>query len=931
MRRFSVLGFVLAILCAITCKYASYGDTTFPDCSDNEIEALIDFKSGLEDPEDLLSSWQGKNCCQWRGIRCENITGAVIAIDLQNSVDLSLVGTKWSGVLNKLPNLTELHLQSCDLTGPISLVNLTSLAVLDLSFNDFNSKFPDWLVNISTLVHVDLSNCNFYGRIPLGFTELPNLQYLNLALNNNLSASCSQLLRGSWKNIQFLNFASNKLHGKLPSSIGNMTFLNYFDLSNNAVEGGIPSSIGKFCNIKNFDLSSNNLTGTLPEFLDVIDGCVSDSPLPSLMYLRLSNNHLRGKLPEWLGQVENLEELSLSYNLLQGTIPASLGKLQNLTILSLAGNELNGTLPKSFGLLSELDTLDVSSNNLIGSISEVHFSRLTKLKILHLSSNSFVFNVSTNWIPPFQVRNLDMGSCHLGPFFPSWLETQNEVMFLDFSNGSIAGSIPNWFWDISGNMSLVNVSFNQLQGQLPNPLNVAPFADVDFSANLFEGLIPLPVVEIELLDLSNNRFSGFVPENISESMPNLIFLSLSGNHLTGEIPASIGKMMLLQVIDLSSNNITGIIPSSIGNCSFLKALDLSYNNLSGEIPASFGQLQQLQSLHLSNNKLTGNLPSSFQNLSSLETLDLADNSFSANIPLLLGDDFPELRILRLRSNRFSGEIPSKLSSLSSLQVLDLAENNLTGSIPGSLGALKAMAREQNLIDYLLYGKYRGLFYEESVVVSIKGQSREFTKTLSLVTSIDLSGNNLSGESPEELTRLSGLVVLNLSRNHIQGQIPENITSLHQLASFDLSRNDLSGPIPSGMSSLSYLSYLNLSDNNFSGMIPQLGQMTTFPASAYSGNPGLCGIPLPVNCPNDDNSNKGGSVDDDQNGNGDEFIDKWFYLTLGLGYAAGLLLPILILSIRKRWSDAYFGFVDKIVDRWSRVQKKRPTKSKKSTS
>ncbi|KAJ0038519.1 hypothetical protein Pint_23930 [Pistacia integerrima] len=873
MRRFSVFGFVLAILCAITCKYASYGDTTFPDCSDNEIEALIDFKSGLEDPEDLLSSWKGKNCCQWRGIRCENITGAVIAIDLQNrygswnlsgelrpsliklesllyldlslnnfndipvpeflgsldnlqylnlsksgfggvvpsslgnlsrlqyldvsteifglsanslewvtglvslkylamnSVDLSLVGTKWSGVLNKLPNLTELHLQSCGLTGPISLVNLTSLAVLDLSFNDFNSKFPDWLVNISTLVHVDLSNC---------------------------------------------------------------------------------------------------------------------------------------------------------------TIPASLGKLQNLTILSLAGNELNGTLPKSFGLLSELDTFDVSSNNLIGSISEVHFSRLTKLKILHLSSNSFVFNVSTNWIPPFQVRNLDMASCHLGPFFPSWLETQNEVMFLDFSNGSIAGSIPNWFWDISGNMSLVNVSFNQLQGQLPNPLNVAPFADVDFSSNLFEGIIPLPVVEIELLDLSNNRFSGFVPENISESMPNLIFLSLSGNHLTGEIPASIGKMMLLQVIDLSSNNITGIIPSSIGNCSFLKALDLSYNNLSGEIPASFGQLQQLQSLHLSNNKLTGNLPSSFQNLSSLETLDLADNSFSGNIPLLLGDDFPELRVLRLRSNRFSGEIPSKLSSLSSLQVLDLAENNLTGSIPGSLGALKAMAREQNLIDYLLYGKYRGLFYEESVVVSIKGQSREFTKTLSLVTSIDLSGNNLSGEFPEELTRLSGLVVLNLSRNHIQGQIPENITSLHQLASFDLSRNDLSGPIPSGMSSLSYLSYLNLSDNNFSGMIPQLGQMTTFPASAYSGNPGLCGIPLPVKCPDDDNSDKGGSVDDDQNGNGDEFIDKWFYLSLGLGYAAGLLLPILILSIRKRWSDVYFGFVDKIVDRWSRVQKKRPTKSKKST-
>ncbi|KAJ0094094.1 hypothetical protein Patl1_17134 [Pistacia atlantica] len=904
MGRLSVHCVVLAILCALTSEYASNADNNMSICSQNDLQALTDFKNGLKDPRNRLSSWQGSNCCQWQGISCDNSTGAVVTIDLRNpylmafdtssryaswnlsgelrssliklkslqyldlstntfndilipeflgslenlrylnlsksgfsgavpsslgklsrlqyldvstelfglsadslewvtglvslkylamnSVDLSLVGTKWSGVLNKLPNLTELHLQSCGLTGPIPLikpVNLTTLAVLDLSFNDFNSKFPDWLINSSTLVHVDLSNCKLHGRIPLGFNELPNLQYLNLALNNNLSASCSQLLHGSWKKIQFLNFASNKLHGKLPSSVGNMSFLNYFDLSNNAVEGGIPSSIGKLCNLKNFDLSSNNLTGTLPEFLDVIDGCVSESPLPSLMYLRLSNNHLRGKLPEWLGQVENLEELTLSYNLLQGTIPASLGKLQNLTIFSLAGNELNGTLPESFGLLSELDTLDVSSNNLIGSISEVHFSRLTKLKILHLSSNSFNLNVSANWIPPFQVRSLDMGSCHLGPFFPSWLGTQKEVMFLDFSNGSIAGSIPNWFWDISANLSLVNVSFNQLQGQLPNPLNVAPFADIDFNSNLFEGLLPLPVVEIALLDLSNNRFSGFVPENISESMPNLIFLSLSGNHLTGEIPASIGKMMSLQVLDLSNNNITGIIPSSIGNCSVLKVLDLRNNNMSGQIPESLGHLQQLQSLHLCTNKFTGNLPSSFLNLSSLETLVLEDNRFSGDIPLLLGDGFGSLKILSLRSNAFSGEIPSKLSNLQSLQVLDLAENNLTGSIPGSLGDLQAMAREQNLMKYP-YGKYRGLYYEES-------------------------------------------------------------------------------------------------------------------------------------CPDDDNSNKGGSVDD-QNGNGDEFIDKWFYLTLGLGYAAGLLLPILILSIRKPWSDAYFGFVDKIVDRWLlRVQKKRP--------
>ncbi|KAL5760413.1 hypothetical protein ACOSP7_018924 [Xanthoceras sorbifolium] len=730
MERLSILGFVLAILCAITTRYASYGDTQFSNCSKNDLEALIDFKNGLKDPENRLSS-----------------------------------------------------------------------------------------------------------RIPLGFGELPSLQYFNLAGNNNLSASCSQLFRESWKMIQYINLALNKLHGKLPSSIGNMTFLTSFDLSMNNVGGGIPSSIGRLCNLRELDLFGNNLTGSLPEFLEGTNNCVSNRPLPNLMYLRLSNNQLQGKLPEWLGQLKNLVELVLSYNQLQGRIPAFLGNLQNLIVMSLEGNQLNGTLPESFGNLSELSTLDVSVNHLTG------------------------------------------------PLFPSWLETQQGVEFLDFSNASISDSIPNWFWDIAGNMSLLNVSLNQLQGRVPSPLNVAPFADVDLSSNLLEGHIPLPIVEIESLDLSNNRFSGFVPQNISESMPNLIFLSLSGNQLTRDIPASIGEIMLLQVIDLSRNNISGSIPSSLRNCSFLKVLDLAYNNLSREIPTTFGQLRQLQSLHLNDNKLTGNVPLSFQNLS---------------------------------------KIPAKLSNLSSLQVLDLAENNLTCRIPGSLGDLQAMAREQNVVQYLLYGKYRGLYYEENLIITTKSQTQPFTKTLSLVTSLDLSGNNLSGDFPEELTKLSGLLVLNLSGNHISGIIPGNISSLHQLSSLDLSSNNLSGPIPPTLSSLSFLGYLNLSNNDFSGTIPYANHLTTFDASSFAGNQALCGPPLPVKC-QDEDSDKGGSVnEDDNNGrNEQEVTDKWFYMSVGLGFAAGILLPILVLSIRKPWSNAYFSFVDIIVDKWLWVENKRP--------
>ncbi|XP_060670468.1 receptor-like protein EIX2 [Ziziphus jujuba] len=155
----------------------------------------------------------------------EWVTGLVSLRHLiMNEVNLSMVGSNWIRTLNKLPFLTELHLSFCSLSGsipPLTFVNITSLVVLDLSLNTFNSKIPDWPVNISSDVTLDISNSDLFGRIPLGFGELPNLQFLNLAENDNIRGSCNKLLMGRWEKIEVVNLFSNKLHGELPSSIGN--------------------------------------------------------------------------------------------------------------------------------------------------------------------------------------------------------------------------------------------------------------------------------------------------------------------------------------------------------------------------------------------------------------------------------------------------------------------------------------------------------------------------------------------------------------------------------------------------------------------------------------------------------------------------------------------------------------------------------------
>lgn len=101
-----------------------------------------------------------------------------------NQVDLSLVGSSWFDILQKLPFLTDLYLSVCGLSGSLSshrLVNFTSLAAINLSLNYFESTFPNWLANISSLEYADLSDCNLNGRISLGLSELPSLSYSNLA------------------------------------------------------------------------------------------------------------------------------------------------------------------------------------------------------------------------------------------------------------------------------------------------------------------------------------------------------------------------------------------------------------------------------------------------------------------------------------------------------------------------------------------------------------------------------------------------------------------------------------------------------------------------------------------------------------------------------------------------------------------------------
>ena len=88
-----------------------------------------------------------------------------------------------------------------------------------------------------------------------------------------------------------------------------------------------------------------------------------------------------------------------------------------------------------------------------------------------------------------------------------------------------------------------------------------------------------------VIDFSNNRFHGQVPEILGE-LGSLIILNLSHNSLTGPIPSSLSNLSKLESLDLSSNKLQGRIPAQLVNLDFLGILNLSSNNLKGLIPRS---------------------------------------------------------------------------------------------------------------------------------------------------------------------------------------------------------------------------------------------------------------------------------------------------------------------------------------------------------
>ncbi|XP_026496561.1 leucine-rich repeat-containing G-protein coupled receptor 4 isoform X1 [Vanessa tameamea] len=210
------------------------------------------------------------------------------------------------------------------------------------------------------------------------------------------------------------------------------------------------------------------------------------------------------------------------------------------------------------------------------------------------------------------------------------------------------------------------------------------------------GLNDLPEgldINAQVLLLANNNFITY-PSQL-EKFTKVEIMDLSGNRLTGSLPAYYENFKELKILNLSNNNYDSWLSSDYSLS--IKKLDLSKNKINGIDEDTFSKFPRLAILDLSENRIYDLPIGIFEKATSLEVLILSRNYFS-EVPKFQSSS---LKNLRLSSCQITNFQVNSLSGMQSLLEIDLSINQIE-SIPDNLASnsLQELDLSYNEIDTL---------------------------------------------------------------------------------------------------------------------------------------------------------------------------------------------------------------------------------------
>nr|GMD31360.1 receptor-like protein 12 [Ipomoea batatas] len=360
---------------------------------------------------------------------------------------------------------------------------------------------------------------------------------------------------------------------------------------------------------------------------------------------------------------------------------------------------------------------------------------------------------------------------------------------------------------------------------------------------------------LQVLGLSGNELTGKLPANMTTRFESLRELHARQNLMSGYLPLLPSS---LEQLDLAINNFVSVFQNptkGFGKPSNLMKLDLSYNLISGPFPdlsESIGKLSKLQVFRAKANSLEGVISEShFWNLSSIQKMDL---SLNPGLSFNFSDDwvppFQTLNSLVLANCKVGPKFPKWLQNQSLFSEIDLSSASISDALPhwfwdlispnlrylnlshnsidGTLPDLSNKLSPFSIID-LSFNKFWGpisKFVGDFLILNLS--NNKFVGSISFLCSvvsqnalcIDLSYNHFSGEVPDCWNRnISNLAIINFANNGFNGEIPNSLGSLPQLQSLHLRSNNFNGELPSSFQNFRNLKVMDLEGNKFIGTVP----------------------------------------------------------------------------------------------------------------
>ncbi|XP_062096104.1 probable leucine-rich repeat receptor-like serine/threonine-protein kinase At3g14840 isoform X2 [Humulus lupulus] len=280
---------------------------------------------------------------------------------------------------------------------------------------------------------------------------------------NEVICDCSSSANNEC-HIQRLNFSGQNLDGKLPSSLWKLPYLKLVILERNFLSGSIPPEWGS-TKLERLFIDVNNLSGPIPAELGNITTLIALAtcflelfPL-SLGNWNLNANNLTGQFPLSLTNLENLWELRISSNYFTGRMP-EFGNWKQLNRLEMEASGFSGPIPPSISTLANLTELYITDLNGENSSDFPDLSKMT------------------------QLSELTMRSCNLRGNIPEYILNLGELTALDLSFNKLEGPLPNFQ---KSPLRYIYLTSNLLSGPIPAWMNIMGDApkNIDISYNNF--------------------------------------------------------------------------------------------------------------------------------------------------------------------------------------------------------------------------------------------------------------------------------------------------------------------------------------------------------------------------------------------------------------------------------------------------------------